>query len=66
MSPASKVLARGYAIATTDDGRAVRDAGDVKVGDALQLRVARGRIGATVTEVEGAEPADRTREAHDP
>ena len=51
MSPL-KVLARGYAIATTDDGRAVRDAGDVDVGDAVHLRVARGRVSARVTGIE--------------
>lgn len=46
-----KVLGRGYAIATTSRGAAVRDAGDVKVGETLDLRVARGRLTARVTKV---------------
>jgi len=51
MSPL-RVLARGYAIATTDDGRAVRDAGETHVGDVIEVRVARGRLGAKVVRVE--------------
>ncbi len=58
MSPL-KVLARGYAIATTEDGRAVRDASDVSVGERLELRVARGRIAATVTEAHAPESNGR-------
>jgi exodeoxyribonuclease VII large subunit len=50
MSPL-KVLGRGYAIATTTRGRAVRDAADVVVGDSLQLRVARARLGVRVVSV---------------
>jgi len=45
------VLARGYAIATTADGRAVRTAGDVEAGEALHVRVRDARIEATVVEV---------------
>jgi exodeoxyribonuclease VII large subunit len=52
-----KVLARGYAIATRDDGRAVRSATDVGVGDALHVRVHDARIEATVTGVEPGEKA---------
>jgi exodeoxyribonuclease VII large subunit len=52
-----KVLARGYAIATRDDGRAVRSAADVGPGDALHVRVRDARIEATVTAVE---PGDET------
>jgi exodeoxyribonuclease VII large subunit len=53
------VLGRGYAIATERDGRAVRDASALTPGDAVSVRVARGRFGARVTEVEpeGGEPA---------
>jgi exodeoxyribonuclease VII large subunit len=47
MSPL-KVLARGYAIATRRDGRAVRDAADVSVGDPLSLRVRCATIDARV------------------
>ena len=59
MSPL-KVLSRGYAIATTVEGRAVRGIGDVKVGDALELRLARGRLAATVTSTHDVEERDAT------
>jgi exodeoxyribonuclease VII large subunit len=51
------VLGRGYAIATDAGGRAVRDAAAVAPGDAVSVRVARGRFGARVTDVkpEGGE-----------
>jgi exodeoxyribonuclease VII large subunit len=49
-----KVLARGYAIATREDGRAVRDAGDVAPGDALRVRVARAELDAEVRGVREA------------
>jgi exodeoxyribonuclease VII large subunit len=57
MSPL-KVLARGYAIATREDGRAVRDPGDVAPGDVLALRVRSARILAHVTSVEDQGPVD--------
>ena len=47
-----KVLARGYAIATRGDGRALRSADDVNAGEALQIRVRDARIDATVARVE--------------
>jgi exodeoxyribonuclease VII large subunit len=47
-----KVLARGYAIATREDGRAVRTAADVKEGDRLRIRVREARIEADVRSVE--------------
>jgi exodeoxyribonuclease VII large subunit len=50
-----KVLARGYAIATRDDGRAVRTAGDVRPGDAIHVRVRDARVDATVVAVEPVE-----------
>ena len=51
MSPL-KVLARGYAIVTrTADGRAVRDASEVKPGDSLHVRVAAGAFDAEVLRV---------------
>jgi exodeoxyribonuclease VII large subunit len=55
MSPL-KVLARGYAIATREDGRAVRDPGDVAVGDTLALRVRSARIVSRVTSIERTAP----------
>jgi exodeoxyribonuclease VII large subunit len=57
MSPL-KVLARGYAIATREDGRAIREPGDVAVGDALTLRVRSARIMSSVTSVEPTLPVD--------
>jgi exodeoxyribonuclease VII large subunit len=54
MSPL-KVLSRGYAIATTKDGKAVRSGRDVVVGDALDVRVSDGTIAVRVLGVEGKE-----------
>lgn len=48
MSPL-KVLARGYAIVTRPDGRAVRDSREVARGDAVHVRVAEGAFEAEVT-----------------
>ncbi len=56
-----KVLARGYAIATTPGGHAVRDPRDVRVGDLIDLRVARARVAARVTGVV-ADPGDGSGE----
>jgi exodeoxyribonuclease VII large subunit len=49
------VLARGYAIATTDDGRAVRASSEVGAGDRVSVLLYRGRL---VTRVESVEPPD--------
>ncbi len=49
------VLGRGYAIATRSDGRAIRRASDVRVGDAIEVRLHQGSIDASVTALEGAE-----------
>ncbi len=46
------VLARGYAIALDDDGRAVRDAAELTVGQDLDLRLHRGRARVRVTAAE--------------
>jgi exodeoxyribonuclease VII large subunit len=46
-----KVLGRGYAIATRADGSAVRDAREVRRGERIEVRVARGRIAADVMDV---------------
>ena len=48
MSPL-KVLGRGYAIASRQDGALVRSSGDVAPGDRLTLRVADGSIPCKVT-----------------
>jgi exodeoxyribonuclease VII large subunit len=43
-------LARGYAIVRSDGG-ALRDAASVRAGDALQVQLASGSLGARVEEV---------------
>lgn len=53
-----RVLARGYAIATRQDGRAVRSSRDVTPGTSLHIRVQDARVEATVT---GVEPLPRPR-----
>jgi exodeoxyribonuclease VII large subunit len=50
-----RVLARGYAIATRDDGRAVRTAEDVAIGDAMHVRVRDALIQASVERVDPSE-----------
>jgi exodeoxyribonuclease VII large subunit len=57
-----KVLARGYAIATRDDGTAVRSAADVRKGDAIHLRVRDARIEATVDAVTPVDDGATERE----
>jgi exodeoxyribonuclease VII large subunit len=54
-----KVLARGYAIATRDDGRAVRSGDDVEPGSTIHVRVRDARLDARVEHVEPIEPHDR-------
>lgn len=55
MSPLG-VLGRGYALARrSEDGRVVRSATDVAVGDALDLQLAEGAIGVAVTRLESAD-----------
>ena len=59
MSPLA-VLGRGYALARrSEDGRVVRRATDVAVGDALDVQLAEGSIGVDVTRLEPAEDAGR-------
>jgi exodeoxyribonuclease VII large subunit len=47
MSPL-RILERGYAIATGPRGDILRDAAQVAEGDAIQLRLSRGRVTAEV------------------
>jgi len=49
LSPA-RVLERGYAVVRFADGRVVRDAADVVRGDAIDVRLAAGRLTAVVEE----------------
>ena len=46
------ILGRGYAIATRSDGRALRSADEVAVGDEIALRLGRGRIASRVQSIE--------------
>ena len=46
------VLQRGYAIAQREDGSLLRDANSVSVGDSVSVRLAKGRLTATVEEIE--------------
>jgi exodeoxyribonuclease VII large subunit len=55
-----KVLGRGYAIATREDGRAVRCADDVAPGGVVRLRVAEARIEARVERIEPLLPRGKT------
>jgi exodeoxyribonuclease VII large subunit len=44
-----KVLERGYAVVFTAEGRLLKDAADAPVGSDIRVRLAAGRLGATVT-----------------
>jgi exodeoxyribonuclease VII large subunit len=46
------ILGRGYAIATRADGRALRSADEVVVGDQIGIRLGRGRVVSRVLETE--------------
>jgi exodeoxyribonuclease VII large subunit len=50
LSPA-RTLERGYAVVTGADGEVIRAASSLRVGDAIGVRLAEGRIGAVVTGV---------------
>jgi exodeoxyribonuclease VII large subunit len=52
-----RVLARGYAIATVDDGRAVRRASDVRAGDSMRVRVREALVDTQVVHVEPCLPS---------
>ena len=44
-------LQRGYAIVTDTSGQVVRNVGEVSVGDEVEARLAKGRLGLTVSKV---------------
>jgi exodeoxyribonuclease VII large subunit len=46
------VLQRGYAIAQSEDGRLLRDARQVSIGDSVKVRLASGGIKTTVNDIE--------------
>ncbi len=49
-----KVLVRGYSLTQFADGRVVRNAFDAAVGDQVNITLASGKLGATVTSTEEA------------
>jgi exodeoxyribonuclease VII large subunit len=51
LSPA-RTLERGYAVVTGPDGSVLRTAASVEVGDAIDVRLAEGRLQAAVTKTE--------------
>ncbi len=50
------ILARGYALVAKEDGTIIRSAAMVDTGDAIHVRVARGRFDARVTSVPDEQP----------
>jgi exodeoxyribonuclease VII large subunit len=54
------VLARGYAIAIDSDGNAVRDAGQLEVGDELRLSFAKGGALGNISRLIADPPADES------
>jgi exodeoxyribonuclease VII large subunit len=46
------ILERGYAVVTGPDGAVLREAGAVEAGDSVRVRLARGALGARVTDVD--------------
>jgi exodeoxyribonuclease VII large subunit len=59
LSPA-RTLERGYAVVTGPDGLVVRRASSLRTGDQIAVRLASGRVGAAVTEIDGG--TERTRD----
>jgi exodeoxyribonuclease VII large subunit len=49
------VLERGYAIAQDKNGRLLRDAQSVSVGDTVRLRLAKGQLKARVEQIEATD-----------
>ena len=47
-----EILKRGYSITHDTSGRILRDAGEVETGSEIRVRLARGRLGARVSEKE--------------
>jgi exodeoxyribonuclease VII large subunit len=55
LSPVA-ILNRGYALVFDGEGRLIKDASQVKPGDAVTARVARGRVRSRVTATDDTEP----------
>jgi exodeoxyribonuclease VII large subunit len=56
LSPA-RTLERGYAVVTGPDGVVVRQAGSLRVGDPIAVRLAAGGVAATVTAIDADDGA---------
>ena len=56
------VLERGYSLTTGASGRLVRDAGELKMGDRVELRFHRGRAGADIVWRDAGPRSGRERE----
>ena len=54
-----KVLGRGYSIALDSEGRAVKEAGQLRPGDRLSLRLAKGEADCLVESVNGGKSSGR-------
>jgi exodeoxyribonuclease VII large subunit len=54
LSP-QRTLERGYAVVTGPDGSVLRRAADLSPGDAFSVRLAAGRVAATVTDIDVGE-----------
>jgi exodeoxyribonuclease VII large subunit len=48
-------LSRGYAIVTASDDKILRNAADIRIGETIHTRLARGRLESTVTKVDDAQ-----------
>ncbi|MDR3897662.1 MAG: exodeoxyribonuclease VII large subunit, partial [Duodenibacillus sp.] len=57
----AQVLARGYSIATTVDGRVVRDADELSADQKLELHFSRGTAGVRVESVQTAQKLRQTQ-----
>ena len=47
-----KVLARGYSVVLTSDGRVVQRAGQVQIGDQVDIKLHQGSFTASVTQIQ--------------
>ena len=48
-------LSRGYAIVTATDDKILRNAADIRTGETIHTRLAKGRLVSTVTKVDDAQ-----------
>jgi len=58
LSPVA-ILNRGYALVFDEKDRLIKDAGQLRAGDRISARLARGRVRARVSATEAAEPESK-------